>query len=258
MNKRQLKLTDYESFTEKFKPKKTTDDCYTPKPVMDAVVNYVNKNVSPLEGRNIMRPFWPGADYTTAKYPKGCIVIDNPPFSILSQILDFYRLNDIDFFLFCNGLTSTNLLHKRKDIAVHLIGESITFENGASVNCAFVTNIRPHKERIVLAGELSGAIYELREDKRKNIIKWVDNPQLVSAAKLQKYINRCRQTWIEEDYCFTCVNEGVFGGGVIVPLQWIEERERERERERKVSPDTLMAMQTINERYKSDKISKIR
>lgn len=31
---RQLSFTDYEGFVEKFKPKKTTDDCYTPPAVI--------------------------------------------------------------------------------------------------------------------------------------------------------------------------------------------------------------------------------
>ena len=37
------KFEDYEGFTEKFKPKKTTDDCYTPPAVMEVVNDYVSK-----------------------------------------------------------------------------------------------------------------------------------------------------------------------------------------------------------------------
>ena len=84
---RQLSFTDYDGFCEKFKPKKTTDDCYTPPAVYDAVLDYVNRNVTPLEGREVVRPFWPGGDYERHEYPKGCIVIDNPPFSITAQIV---------------------------------------------------------------------------------------------------------------------------------------------------------------------------
>ena len=36
-------FTDYEGFVDKFKPKKTTDDCYTPAEVYGAVLNYVKK-----------------------------------------------------------------------------------------------------------------------------------------------------------------------------------------------------------------------
>ena len=31
---------EYAAFVEKFKPKKTTDDCYTPPAVYEAVLNY--------------------------------------------------------------------------------------------------------------------------------------------------------------------------------------------------------------------------
>ena len=37
MSKRLEKFNDYEGFVEKFKPKKTTDDCYTPPAVYEAV-----------------------------------------------------------------------------------------------------------------------------------------------------------------------------------------------------------------------------
>src|SRR5690625_5789202 len=47
---------DYEGFVEKFKQKKTTDDCYTPKEVYDVVLNYVDERYS-LEGKEIIRPF---------------------------------------------------------------------------------------------------------------------------------------------------------------------------------------------------------
>ena len=34
---------DYEKFVEKFKPKKTTDDCYTPPAIYEVVAEYVSK-----------------------------------------------------------------------------------------------------------------------------------------------------------------------------------------------------------------------
>ena len=35
---------DYDGFMEKFKPRKTTDDCYTPQPVYDAVLGWLREN----------------------------------------------------------------------------------------------------------------------------------------------------------------------------------------------------------------------
>ena len=78
------KFEDYEGFVEKFKPKKTTDDCYTPETVYTAVANWCAKEYS-LDKSNFVRPFYPGGDYKLFDY-SGKIVVDNPPFSILSQI----------------------------------------------------------------------------------------------------------------------------------------------------------------------------
>jgi hypothetical protein len=41
MTKRQATLFDYDGFLEKFKPKKTTDDCYTPANIYEAVLAWV-------------------------------------------------------------------------------------------------------------------------------------------------------------------------------------------------------------------------
>lgn len=35
------KFEDYDGFVEKFKPKKTTDDCYTPPLVYEAIADWV-------------------------------------------------------------------------------------------------------------------------------------------------------------------------------------------------------------------------
>ena len=91
---------DYESYIAKFADKeKTTDDTFTPPDVYDAVVKYVS-SVYDMEGKVILRPFYPGGDYENAEYPENGVVIDNPPFSILSRIYDFYIERGIKFFLF--------------------------------------------------------------------------------------------------------------------------------------------------------------
>lgn len=95
----------YEEFVEKFKPKKTTDDCYTPEPVYDAILEWVRNEYNIGEDVPIIRPFYPGGDYEHHDYPEGCVVVDNPPFSILKAITDFYLEREIKFFLFAPGLT---------------------------------------------------------------------------------------------------------------------------------------------------------
>lgn len=59
----QMEMTgEYAAFVEKFKPKKTTDECYTPDNVYAAVHDWAVKGYG-LERARIIRPFYPGGDY---------------------------------------------------------------------------------------------------------------------------------------------------------------------------------------------------
>ena len=85
MAKNKEKFNDYDGFVEKFKPKKTTDDCYTPPAVYDAVLQYVRETYHIADDVPIVCPFCPGGDYENYDYPDGCVVVDNPPFSIFAK-----------------------------------------------------------------------------------------------------------------------------------------------------------------------------
>ena len=95
---------EYQAFLEKFQAKKTTDDCFTPDVVYTAVAEWCATKYG-IKRKDMVRPFYPGGDYQKENYPKGAVVVDNPPFSILSQILTFYKENGIKFFLFAPTLT---------------------------------------------------------------------------------------------------------------------------------------------------------
>lgn len=134
------KSKNYEEFVEKFKPKKTTDDCYTPDAVYDVVLDYVRQRYG-ITGE-VIRPFYPGGDYINYPYPGGCIVVDNPPFSILKQIIDFYCDQGIQFFLFAPQLTIFSCLRGREDVLCALpVGADLVYANGARVSTGFITNL---------------------------------------------------------------------------------------------------------------------
>lgn len=129
------KNQNYDEFIEKFKPKKTTDDCYTPPPVYEAVVDWAGKHLD-IDDRPIVRPFYPGGDFEHFDYPDNCVVIDNPPFSIFARICDWYVEHDIPFLLFAPAMSSI-----RKNLTYIGASCTITYENNANVNTAFVTNM---------------------------------------------------------------------------------------------------------------------
>lgn len=131
---------DYDGFVEKFKTKKTTDDCYTPLTVYQAVLDWLAANVEGFAARKVVRPFWPGGDYLNFDYPPGCVVVDNPPFSIYAQIVRFFISEGIDFFLFAPSLTQPVI---GADITYIVTMIDITYENGALVRTSFTTNLFP-------------------------------------------------------------------------------------------------------------------
>lgn len=129
---------EYDAFTDKFKPKKTTDDCYTPKNVYQAVADWVAAEYG-LDPSKFIRPFWPGGDYEAESYPEGCTVVDNPPFSILKRVCQFYIQRGVPFFLFCPALTPPNV----EGVTIVAAGCRIVYENGADISTSFVTNLQP-------------------------------------------------------------------------------------------------------------------
>lgn len=134
---REEKFNDYDGFVAKFKPKKTTDDCYTPPAVYEAVKAWACRRYG-IDPARTVRPFWPGGDYEHFDYPAGAVVLDNPPFSCLAKIVQFYQARQIPFFLFAPGLTALGLT--RHGAGVVYADSRITYHNGAQVNTAFVTS----------------------------------------------------------------------------------------------------------------------
>lgn len=175
---------DYDSFVKKFNKEnpKTTDDCYTPKDVYDCVLDYVD-SIYPLEGKLIYRPFFPGGDYENDVYPEECVVIDNPPFSILAKIVRFYMANDIKFFLFGYGMTILD--HCRYGASAVIINHSIKFDNGAIVRVNFVTNLI--KERVITAPSLNQALKkcEIQQSGAKKLTKKKYPKEVISVSMLQ-------------------------------------------------------------------------
>ncbi len=223
---------DYEAFTEKFKPKKTTDDCYTPPAIYEAVRDWVNKHVCPLEGRTILRPFRPGGDYEHEDYPEGAIVIDNPPFSILASIVRFYVARRIPFFLFAPALTLCNAAVRdpRNGVTAVVANAKIIYENGADIKTSFLTNLWPDAPALAVSGSLNKAVGEAVErtkvSKARRVVKYPAN--VVTAALLGKLAVRGIDWELPraETYPVSVLNcgQGLFGGGYLISERLAAER----------------------------------
>lgn len=184
-----MKSETYEEFVEKFKPKKTTDDCYTPPEIYEVIKDWACREYG-IDPDKIVRPFYPGGDYENYDYPDGCVVLDNPPFSILSKICGFYLERNIPFFLFAPSLTSffgRNIVMR----TCHVICDAhIVYENGAVVNTSFVTSYGGDviaQSSSELTREINRVSAEIRARKVKQLPKYEYPNHVLTAAMMQKY-----------------------------------------------------------------------
>lgn len=135
----------------------------------------------------MVRPFYPGGDYERFDYSDGAVVIDNPPFSILSKICAFYQDNNIPFFLFAPHLTLFSSTAKN---GAHMIvtDSAIEYENGTQVNTSFVTNLDESLIRTApdLATAIDETVKRIRKEQYKRPPKYVYPPELLTVSRLDK------------------------------------------------------------------------
>ena len=174
---------EYNAFVEKFEQKLTTDDCYTPPEVYDVVRQFVHENIQNLDNVPVVRPFYPGGDYEHERYPEGCVVIDNPPFSLLSKILRFYHANGVRFFLFGPHLTLFSA-HEIDELCYLPVYAPVEYENGAVVSTGFITNMVPGLKIWIPAG-LRRKIREVQRDDDP-IDEYLIPPCVITSARLGK------------------------------------------------------------------------
>ena len=224
----QLRLDDvseeYKAFVEKFKPKKTTDDCYTPENVYNAILDWVVDEYG-IDRDNIVRPFWPGGNYERHEYPEGCVVVDNPPFSIVSSICSYYIRHGIRFFLFAPYLT--NFSSQIQGLCHIICDASIMYENGAEVNTSFLTNLEMDCEirtAPVLRKMIIDADAVNRKKKVRQLPKYSYPPEVLTATMmgyLSKYgidyrINRRDCFFVRALNCQRDKGKTIFGSGYLL------------------------------------------
>ena len=249
-------FNDYEKFISKFKAAKTTDDCYTPQPIYEAVVDYVFEKAQLPDDTVIVRPFRPGGDYTAEEYPEGSVVIDNPPFSILSKIVRFYVGRGIKFFLFAPALTlfSSSSAYCTKIVC----GVSVTYANKAKVSTSFLTNIYGDNA-IICDNELYRRIKEiddsLKAESAKELQKISYPDNVVSAALLQKIAKRLTFVIPSEEIkpIKSAGGVGIFGGGYLLSSKAAAEKaaaEMARATQVRLTPQELRMIDELDGKVK--------
>ena len=178
---------EYNAFVEKFEIKKTTDDCYTPDGVYKVVADYVAEQYG-LKQENFVRPFYPGGDYQKEKYKASDVVVDNPPFSILAEILSYYKEQGVKFFLFAPTLT---LFSSSSSSCALPCGVAVTYENGANVNTSFLTNLEEENLRFRTCPTLYEVVQKANDEwlkeQKKELPKYSYPDEVVTSANIARF-----------------------------------------------------------------------
>ena len=213
---------EYDAFMEKFKHKLTTDDVYTPDNVYEALLSWAVAHYS-LGDRPTVRPFYPGGDYQSFDYPEDCVVVDNPPFSILSEICAWYDEKRIDYLLFAPGLTTFSINAGRCRYLP--IGLDVLYSNGASIATSFVTNMGAW--RIELCPDLYAALAAPNEANKRAATKTLPNyeyPPSVCCSAMNKLAKYGQTLQIGDEDCAFIraldaqreAGKAIFGGGFLL------------------------------------------
>jgi hypothetical protein len=218
---------DYESFLAKFNENpKTTDDCFTPRDVFEAVVAWVGTQID-MTDKVVLRPFFPGGDYVNAVYPENGVVIDNPPFSIFTDIIKFYTARRIPFFLFGQGKT---IMCCVKYCTAVIVTDLLTYENGARIYTNFASNL--FGDTIIMtAPKLNDMIFSCPSQNIKaNLPSYNYPPELLSFSQMQTICRGGVEFAVKRNECQIVKNldnhpKQLFGEHILLSMQKAGEKE---------------------------------
>lgn len=203
----------------------TQDECYTPPAVYDAVLDYAVERYN-LQGKHVVRPFIPGGDYTKYVYTKNDVVIDNPPFSITTKIVNWYIDHNIPFFLFINGLYGVSLsrgLHGKATVIATNAPVSFYHKlDNKLIRLGFVTNLEP--KNIIIRGDatltnrLNGLVKKKPFKRYHYPDNFLKNSDILAALQRNVELKLTTNNSLFEDNLdyHKAHHLSVFGGGYLV------------------------------------------
>ena len=153
-------------------------------------------------------------------------MLDNPPFSILSKICEFYIDRGIAFFLFAPSLT---VFSGRSTVlrTNHIICDAdITYENGAVVRTAFITSYGGNVAQTApkLRKAIERAMRQIKSETKRELPKYTYPDHVLTAAMLQKYAHYGVEFAVKREDCTQIakldsqrpMGKTIFGGGLLL------------------------------------------
>ena len=183
----------------------------------DTVADYVSGRLG-IPRKNFVRPFFPGSDFENFDYKDGCVVMDNPPFSIFSKTVKFYTEHKIPFFIFGPHLTIFNAFND--ETTAILCCAKVIYDNGAIVSTSFMTNL-PSDNAVEVLPELKYRIESAQEstNNKKNKRKLSFPSFVVNSARIGKYANYGIKVELKKNGCRRIKSFGntdIFGCGLLL------------------------------------------
>lgn len=115
--------------------------------IRNCVKNHVLSTYSStLSGYTAIEPFYNGNDYTAIDYTNK-VVIDEPPFIQLMDILNYYRTNGVYFFLYIPALCDITALTRHNRTLID-IGATLIKQNDVTTFTSFITNLEPSNVKL--------------------------------------------------------------------------------------------------------------
>ena len=115
--------------------------------VRNCVKNHVLSTYSStLSGYTAIEPFYNGDNYTAIDYTNK-VVVDEPPFSQLMDILNYYRTNGVYFFLYIPALCDITALTRHNRTLIDT-GATLIKQNDVTTFTSFITNLEPSNVKL--------------------------------------------------------------------------------------------------------------
>ena len=159
-------------------------------------------------------------------------MIDNPPFSLRAEIVAFYQDHGVRFFLFSPSLTA---LCGRLDVCAVITDTDITYDNGAVVRTAFVTNME--QDCVLRTAPELGRILRAEDEKNrrklvKELPKYAYPDEVLTAAIAQRWAHYGIEFRISPRECIFIrkldaqgsQGKVIFGGGLLLSERAAAER----------------------------------
>lgn len=149
-------------------------------------------------------------------------MIDNPPFSTLKEICEYYDEHGIKYVLFCPSLMSIKGYIK----GMCYVKEPITYENGAKIPTAFQHNFY---DALETAPELNAKLKEINNAGKSKLPKYTYPPEVITASMLMNIAEGGMHYKVEKFETVSKLDsqkpykKTVFGGGALVSKRKAEE-----------------------------------